>query len=387
MVGWVEYEGAFRFGFYPQPLLFDHGTARWHQPGGAPEWLEDNAKWTSRPPVWNGCLRFVSETTAQQFCRKVASAQEHIAAGNIYQVNLAHRLNASWPARGDAFALYLDLRKVSPAPQSAFLELAQGRTILCSSPEEFLVFQGPDVRTRPIKGTRPRGGSRQADLAAANDLVGSEKERAELLMITDLLRNDLGQFCDFGSVRVRELFKVEWFAQVIHLVSTIEGRLRAGVSHAAALQMCLPGGSITGAPKRRAREVIAELEAGPRGIYTGSIGVFLGREQSRFNIAIRTLVIERDQAYFHVGAGIVADSVPMREWEETLHKAAGILRAAAPAPSPPSPQRPRLAAAGALPPAGGLKAGAPAKGAVLPAVGAPLPAKAPVVVPLPPTVA
>lgn len=328
VVGWIEYEGKFQFGFYPRPLLFEHGSSRWLAPGGVPSWLDAYDEEGIQQPPWEKRLDFHSELRTSQYCRWVETAQAHIAAGDIYQVNLAHRMSAPWPVDGNALSLYLALRRVSPAPQAAFLSLDETRTVLCSSPEEFLTFSGRRVCTRPIKGTRPRGSSPAEDAAIARELLESTKERAELLMITDLLRNDLGQFCDYGSVRVRELFRVESFAQVLHLVSTVEGQLCAGITHVQALQMCLPGGSITGAPKRRAREIIAKLERSPRGLYTGSIGAFLGGGESKFNIAIRTLLIERGTAHFHVGSGIVADSEPQREWEETLHKASGILRAA-----------------------------------------------------------
>jgi anthranilate/para-aminobenzoate synthase component I len=167
-----------------------------------------------------------------------------------------------------------------------------------------------------------------ADQKSALDLVSSEKERAELLMITDLERNDLGKVCQFGTVQVPELLKLEAFAQVFHLVSTVQGELRPEVDHLEALRACFPGGSITGAPKKRAMEIIAELEPIPRNAYTGAIGYFGNHGESHFNIAIRTLVIENGRASFHVGAGIVADSVPAHEWEETLHKAKGMLQAA-----------------------------------------------------------
>jgi anthranilate/para-aminobenzoate synthase component I len=159
-------------------------------------------------------------------------------------------------------------------------------------------------------------------------LLTSPKEIAELVMITDLERSDLGQVCETGSVAVRELLKLERFEQVFHLVSTVEGRLRADVDHAAALRACFPGGSITGAPKKRAREIIAELEPIRRGLYTGTIGWFGFNGESQFNIAIRTVVVEPGRVHFHVGAGIVTDSIPEKEWQETLDKAAGILTAA-----------------------------------------------------------
>lgn len=359
-VGWVEYDGPFQFAVYRQPAFYEHSLqpdggkkedrGTWRFPGGQPAWWEavaNRAAATTRedmgddddhdadltPPV----LTFRAERTAAEFCRRVRRAQEHIAAGDVYQVNLAHRFAAPWPpptmrygmgtGPADPFALYLRLRRVSPAPEAAFLDFP-GRTVLCASPELFLDLDGRRVRTRPIKGTCARGADPRTDAAAARELLASAKERAELLMITDLLRNDLGRLCDFGAVWVPELLRLERHAQVFHLVSTVEGRLRAGITHPAVLRACLPGGSITGAPKRRACEIIAELEAPtPRGLYTGALGYFSAVGHSRFNVVIRTLIIEGGEAHFHVGAGIVADSVPALEHAETLHKAAGILRA------------------------------------------------------------
>ena len=327
VIGWIEYGGAYQFGFYPQPLFYSHGSNTWSHPGGKPDWLERAAQGSPPTRPWRASLEFALGTEQTEFCRRVGVAKEHIAAGDIYQVNLSHRLKAVWPQEAEPFALYLKLRAASPAPQAAYLALDKERTVLSSSPEEFLTLHGQQVETRPIKGTRPRGSSDRGDEAAAAELLASEKERAELLMITDLLRNDLGQFCEYGSVWVEELFRVERYAQVFHLVSTIKGRLRGDVTHPQALNLCSPGGSITGAPKRRAREIIASLEDCPRGLYTGAIGAFLPDRKSRFSIAIRTVIVENGEAHFHVGAGIVADSNPSMEWEETLHKAAGILRA------------------------------------------------------------
>lgn len=332
VLGWVEYGGAFEFAGFRRPVCCEAG--RWRAPGGQPSWWEEARCAAASGGDASGSvhLRFSASPGKEEFCRRVRRAQEHIAAGDIYQVNLSRRFEAAWPDGADALALYLKLRQVSPAPEAAFLDFPD-RTVLCASPESFLCFQSDRrVRTRPIKGTRPRFPDDPArDAASAQELLASEKECAELLMITDLLRHDLGQVCEFGSVRVPELRRLERFAQVFHLISTVEGRLRPGVSPAEALRACLPGGSITGAPKRRACEVIADLEAPvPRGLYTGTIGGFgaaaLGGG-GRFNIAIRTLIVERGSAHFHVGAGIVADSVPALEFEETLHKATGLLRA------------------------------------------------------------
>jgi anthranilate/para-aminobenzoate synthase component I len=191
-----------------------------------------------------------------------------------------------------------------------------------------LKISGRAIRTRPIKGTRPRRAAADADALSAYDLRNSPKEAAELVMITDLERNDLGGVCEYGSVHVKELLKLESYEHVFHLVSTVEGCLREEVGHVAALRACFPGGSITGAPKKRAREIITELEPEPRGIYTGALGWFGFNGESQFNIAIRTVIVENAGAHFHVGAGIVADSVPEKEWQETLDKAAGILLAA-----------------------------------------------------------
>lgn len=322
--GWygsVDYDGDFHFGEYPESLVFDHRSGRWFETGhlSAERRPADSAG--VRPP-----LRFTDRMSRETFCGLVEQAREYIAAGDIYQVNLSHRYVAPLPNPCDLFQLHLRLREISPAPFACYAELGS-RTILSSSPEEFLRMSGRQIRTRPIKGTRPRFRDRESDERSAYDLITSSKEIAELVMITDLERNDLGQVCDFGTVEATELLKLERFAQVFHLVSTVEGTLRQGIDHLDALCACFPGGSITGAPKKRAREIIAELEPEPRGLYTGAIGGFGFHGESLFNIAIRTLVAEDGELHFHVGAGIVADSIPAKEWEETLHKASGMLQA------------------------------------------------------------
>jgi len=189
---------------------------------------------------------------------------------------------------------------------------------------------GSRISTHPIKGTRPRKPDARDDQLSAYDLITSPKEIAELVMITDLERNDLGQICEYGSVTVPDLLRLDRFEQVFHLVSAVEGQLRPDVSHVRALRACFPGGSISGAPKKRALEIIRELEPFPRGIYTGAIGYFGYNGESQFSMAIRTAVFEGGRAQFHVGAGIVADSIPEKEWQETLDKAAGLLLAARP---------------------------------------------------------
>jgi para-aminobenzoate synthetase component I len=324
VAGWVEFDGAFCFGVYEHALIFRHGDQSWHEVGEL--WRKIERR-TPRPAVAQATepMLFQSAIRPEDYCRMVARAQDYISAGDIYQVNLTHRLSAPW--QGEPFAFYESLRNYSPAPFAAFLEFG-GRAVLSTSPESFLKMSGRAIRTRPIKGTRPRRAEPNADQKSAYDLLTSPKEVAELVMITDLERNDLGQVCEYGTVTVRELLKLERFEQVFHLVSTVEGRLRPEIDHVTALAACFPGGSITGAPKKRACEIIAELEPEPRGLYTGALGWFGFNGESQFNIAIRTLVIENGTAHFHVGAGIVADSVPEKEWQETLDKAAGILLAA-----------------------------------------------------------
>ena len=290
-----------------------------------------------------------SNLARADFISAVERAQCYIRAGDIYQVNLSQRLTAklSWwgeapdepnrssavPAREDArptnlagWEMFERLNAVSPAPFSAFLDCGDFQ-ISSSSPEQFLRMIGSHIITRPIKGTRPRGADATQDAQLAYELHTSPKELAELVMITDLLRNDLGKVCEFGSVQVPELAKLEKFAQVQHLVSTVEGRLRNDVTHFAALASCFPGGSITGAPKFRAMEIIDELEPVSRGLYCGAIGYLGFNRESQLSITIRTAICKDGLAHFNVGAGIVADSDPEAEYEETLAKAAGFLTA------------------------------------------------------------
>jgi anthranilate/para-aminobenzoate synthase component I len=266
--------------------------------------------------------------TRAQFMARVQRVQEYIAAGDIYQVNLSYPWLAKWPQDLDPLEFYQRVRAASPAPYAAYLDLA-GTQVFSASPECFLSMQGRKIRTRPIKGTRPRSRDAASDAELREELRASDKERAELVMITDLERNDLGKVCEFGSVRVSELLGLESFAQVHHLVSTVEGTLRHGMDHVEALLACFPGGSISGAPKKRALEIIHELEPHDRGLYTGAIGCFGYHGESHFSIAIRTAWRQGNVLQFHTGAGIVADSVPELEYEETRHKAAGLLKAAA----------------------------------------------------------
>jgi para-aminobenzoate synthetase component 1 len=265
-----------------------------------------------------------SNLSREDFISAVERAQKYIRAGDIYQVNLSQRLTAQSQFSG--WNYFEKLSAVSPAPFSAFLDCGEFQ-IASSSPEQFLRMSGSQIISRPIKGTRSRDADATRDAQLAYELQTSAKELSELVMITDLLRNDLGKVCEFGSVQVPELAKLEKFAQVQHLVSTIEGRLKKDVTHFAAFASCFPGGSITGAPKFRAMEIIDELEPVSRGPYCGAIGYLGFNRESQLNIAIRTAICAQVKIHFNVGAGIVADSIPEMEYEETLTKAAGFLAA------------------------------------------------------------
>jgi para-aminobenzoate synthetase component 1 len=258
------------------------------------------------------------------FLARVECAQRYIRAGDIYQANLSQRLAASCPFSG--WELFERLCAVSPAPFAAYFDCGEFQ-IASSSPKLFLRLSGPYIQTRPIKGTRPRSADPTRDAQLTYELQSSPKELAELVMITDLLRNDLGKVCEFGSVQVPELVRLERYPQVQHLVSTVEGRLRRAVTHFAALASCFPGGSITGAPKFRAMEIIDELEPIVRGPYAGCHGYLGFNRESQLSITIRTAICREQAAYFHVGAGIVADSVPAAEYDETLAKAGGFFAA------------------------------------------------------------
>lgn len=320
LCGWVDYEGGFVFGDYREMLVFGHSDGTWHETGRLSEEIADRLADEVAVPVAIG--PFQAATTRRRFLDGVRRIKEWIAAGDIYQVNLSQAFEAS-VSGGSLFGLYLSLRDASPSPMGAWLSL-DGREVLSSSPETFLKISGRAIETRPIKGTRPRSPDPDEDCRLAYELQASTKEIAELVMITDLLRNDLGQVCAFGSVEVSEMLRLESLAQVHHLVSTVCGTLRPEVDAIDALAACFPGGSITGAPKKRAMEIIAGLEGRPRGIYCGAIGWLGHHGESSFNIAIRTLVRNGDRLIYQVGAGIVADSDPQQEYEETLHKAAGI---------------------------------------------------------------
>ncbi len=263
-----------------------------------------------------------SSLTREAYLAAVRRAKEYIAAGDIYQVNLSQRLSIRTKAH--APDLFLRLGERSPAPFSAYLDTGPFQ-VLSASPERFLRLDGRRVETRPIKGTRPRGTSPEEDRRLADELVRSEKDNAELAMIVDLERNDLGRVCEYGTVRVSRARGLESFPTVHHLVATVEGELGAGRDVVDLLQATFPGGSITGCPKIRAMEIVDELEPVRRGVYTGAIGYFGFDGRVDLSIAIRMAMLQDGVAYVPVGGGIVADSDPEAEYEETLAKAAGWL--------------------------------------------------------------
>jgi para-aminobenzoate synthetase component 1 len=268
--------------------------------------------------------QLTSNFTHDQYIKAITKAKEYIAAGDIYQVNLSQRFVSEAPI--PPFPLYQKLRAVNPAPFASYLNL-DGVKVLSSSPERFLRISGKKVETRPIKGTRPRGKTPAEDQHLKTELLESKKDRAELVMIVDLERNDLGRVCEYGSVSVPELTTLEQYPTVFHTVSTITGRLKEECDHIDCLKACFPGGSITGAPKIRSMEIIEELEPTRRKIYTGSLGYLGFNGETDLNIVIRTMVIADGRVYFQSGGGIVADSDPEKEYEETLHKVSALFSA------------------------------------------------------------
>lgn len=273
----------------------------------------------------------LSNFTRKAYCHAVQRAKDYIAAGDIFQVNLSQRLVTTWTS--DPYQLYCRLRAANPAPFAAFLRYPEVG-VASSSPERFLRLENGGVETRPIKGTRPRGANPQEDARLRQELWKSPKDRAELVMIVDLERNDLGRVCQYGSVQVPELCTIEEYATVFHLVSTVTGTLRPNKDLVDLLAATFPGGSITGAPKIRAMEIIEELEPVHRGIYTGSIGWMGFNGNADMNIVIRTFVVKDGRAYFQVGGGIVADSSPEAEYQETLDKARALIAAVSSVPVP-----------------------------------------------------
>ncbi len=319
---------AGQFGLYTWALIIDHQLQASHlifHPACTEIQKRDlksrftTLDWDSTPntDAFHLSASFRHEFTEDEYRAQILRILEYIGAGDIYQANFTQRFFAEYS--GSPLTAYLALREVAAGPFSAFLSLPQG-DILSLSPERFILADGNFLQTEPIKGTAPRSAdpARDSDLAAG--LAASRKDRAENLMIVDLLRNDFGKICQRGSVRVPNLFELQSFANVHHLVSTITGQIPDGQGFAEVLEATFPGGSITGAPKRRAMQIIRELERSPRGVYCGSIGYISSCGRADSNIAIRTLTASNGQISCAAGGGIVADSDPAAEHRECLDK-------------------------------------------------------------------
>ena len=325
------------FGFYDGIIAHEHATGR--------TWLVANPVATSTAAAILSRLRAAIESPAPplpqagsrlgapagspvsgqpvanfdlaSYTAAIARIKAYIASGDVYQVNLTQRFTTPLPCQ--SYALFQRLRERSPAPFAAYLSFGAVQ-VVSSSPERFITVRGRQVETRPIKGTRPRSADPATDARLAAELLASEKDRAELLMIVDLERNDLGRVCAYGSVQVEKLWQLESHPTVHHLVATVSGTLRPEIDVIDCVAACFPGGSITGAPKIRAMEIIDELEPHRRHLYTGAIGYIGFDGNADLNIAIRTLTCVGGQAYYHVGGGIVWDSDPSAEYQETLDK-------------------------------------------------------------------
>ncbi|MCW9130635.1 anthranilate synthase component I [Bacillus paramycoides] len=267
-------------------------------------------------------LSFTSSVTEKEFCEMVETAKEYIRAGDIFQVVLSQRLRSE--CKGDPFALYRKLRIANPSPYMFYIDF-QDYVVLGSSPESLLSVRDDKVMTNPIAGTRPRGKTKQEDEEIEKELLGNEKERAEHMMLVDLGRNDIGRVSEIGSVTIDKYMKVEKYSHVMHIVSEVYGTLRKQTSGFDALAYCLPAGTVSGAPKIRAMEIINTLEHEKRNVYAGAVGYISFSGNLDMALAIRTMVVKDEKAYVQAGAGIVYDSDAIAEYEETLNKARALL--------------------------------------------------------------
>jgi anthranilate synthase component 1 len=264
------------------------------------------------------------DASRQTFEHAVECVKEHIVAGDIFQAVISRRLD--FPVCNDPFAIYAALREINPSPYMYYLDFGEEK-VIGASPEMLVRVEKRRVTTVPIAGTRPRGRTNAEDDQLAEDLLLDKKERAEHTMLVDLARNDIGRVCRFGSVNVGEFMGIEKFSHVQHIVSTVSGTLRDNLDCYDAFKSCFPAGTVSGAPKIRAMQIIDEQEPGARGLYAGAVG-YIGFDRNLdFAIAIRTILVQKNRAYVQVGAGIVADSVPENEWKETENKAAAMIRA------------------------------------------------------------
>jgi aminodeoxychorismate synthase component I len=324
VVGWLGYDLGLDVEAWPVVIEDDfpvpvlhvaaYGTVREFEPAAA-----------APAPAVPAAEDLRAHVSRADYERRVADVVEHIRAGDVFQANLTQPFTAAW--RGDPRALFWRLCEQSPAPFAAYVEDAAGTAVLSSTPEEFLWREGASVRTRPIKGTRPRGTSPQDDERLLRELLDSEKDQAELAMIVDLLRNDLGKVAETGSVKVGPFPEHASFAQVHHLFATVTARLPADVSAVDLLRATFPGGSITGCPKQRCLEILEQLEVARRGVYTGAIGWIGPGSAMHLAIGIRTLVHREGQLRCNAGGGVTALSDPHAEWRESIAKVAGLERA------------------------------------------------------------
>jgi para-aminobenzoate synthetase len=341
LVGYFEYEGTERFLAVDRAMVFDHHEKKVHLVGIFENQI-DFQHWCNAVFLRLGLIggelaafRLKNQSAematavklrhdAQSYLQMIEAAQGHIEAGDVYQICLTNQIEVEHSL--DPLAVFLNLREINPAPYSAFIRMGE-ISLVSSSPEQFLHVSARGlVSTKPIKGTRPRSLDLEVDLANAEELRTNQKERAENLMIVDLMRNDIGKVAVSDSIKVSKLFEIESYATVHQLVSTVEAQLAEGESALTALSAAFPGGSMTGAPKVRAMEIIEILEKGGRGAYSGAIGFFGFNGAAEFGMTIRTIVFERGRASIGVGGGITSDSDPIAELEETKLKAQALLR-------------------------------------------------------------
>ncbi len=348
-VGYIGYDGILWFGLYEGLLCVDHqkqtltitstglpyrGSQRLAQVARQKidyvlYKLENHRGYTVALKPFGRKLAIKSNTTAKQYVAAVQKALEHIHEGDIYQINLSHRLEVAlknWRQYTHPAGVYQHLRQLSPSPFSAYLDDGQ-TVILSSSPERFLKLTDDVAQVRPMKGTRPRGKTTQEDEYNRRELMDSAKEKAELLMVTDLERNDLGRVCRYGSIKVKTMRRIEEYKTVFQATSTVEGLLHQDRDRFNLLESTFPSGSVTGCPKIEAMKIIRCLEKSSRGLYTGALGYISFGGDMDFSVLIRTLFLEKDKISFYVGSGIVADSNPQKEYEETLIKARAMTEA------------------------------------------------------------
>jgi len=340
-VGYLGYDGALFFGFYDTILAVDHAKRQLIISSFSKGRIEDilkqlkdplsfprkrvlipDTRRSSESKIRNN-LNFKSNFTKAGYIKAVRQALERIRRGDIYQINLSHQIKVQiphWQKYTEPAAIYKNLRRSFPSEFGAYFD--DGRqVILSASPERFLRLQKGMAQVKPMKGTRPRGKTRAQDRTLKEQLQKSPKEIAELLMVTDMERNDLGRVCDYASVKVVAMRTIETYRAVFQATSTVEGRLRRGCDQFDLLQAAFPSGSVTGCPKIEATKIIKKLEACPRGLYTGALGYMSFSGDMDFNVMIRTMFLNQKQITFHVGGGIVADSKPQDEWKETWIKA------------------------------------------------------------------